>query len=71
LVEKPPRERPSASLGLSPPDHACPASAGGVLVNAHHTGVHEVQIPVEQTRGIGLGLQGFEHAPPEACLTPR
>src|SRR5215212_4440005 len=70
LVEKPPRERPRASSGGSPPDSAGPASAGGVLMSAHNTGVHEVQIPVEQTRGISLGLQGFEHALPDARLAP-
>jgi hypothetical protein len=38
LVEKPPRERPSAS----PPDSAGPASAGGVLMSAHHARIHKV-----------------------------
>ena len=41
-----------------------------MLMSAHNTGIDEVQIPIEQTRGISLGLQGFEHALPEACCAP-
>src|SRR3712207_4387459 len=66
LVEKPPRERPRAS----PPNSAGPASAGGVLVSANHARVHKVQVPVEQARCIGIGLQGLKHALPEPGLTP-
>lgn len=70
LVENPPRLRPSASSGASPPDSASPAGAGGVLMSAYDARVHEVQVPVQQTRGIRLSLQGLEHTLPEACLTP-
>src|SRR5829696_8540895 len=70
LVEKPPRERPRASSGGSPPDGAGPAGAGGVLMSAHHARIHKVQVPVEQAGGIRLGLQGFEHPRPDTGLTP-
>src|SRR5918912_514454 len=66
LVEKPPRERPSAS----PPDSAGPAGAGGVLVSANHARVHKVQVPGEQARRIGLGLQGLQHALPDPGRAP-
>jgi hypothetical protein len=64
LVEKPPRERPSASPEI--PLFAGPASAGGVLMSAHHARIHKVHVPVEQASGIRLGLQDLEHALPEA-----
>ncbi len=70
LVEKPPRERPSASSGGSPPDSASPAGAGGVLMSADDAGIHKVQVPVEQACSIRLGLESFQHTLPEACLTP-
>src|SRR5829696_3190148 len=70
LVEKPPRERPRASSGGSPPDGAGPAGTGGVLMSAHHARIHKVQVPVEPTGGISLSLQGLEHALPEASLAP-
>jgi hypothetical protein len=66
LVEKPPRERPSAS----PPDSAGPASAGGVLMSAHYARIHKVQVPVEQARRISLGLHRLQEALPDPCLAP-
>ena len=38
-------------------------------MSSHHARNYKVQVPVEQARGIRLGLQGFEHALPQPSLT--
>ncbi len=39
-------------------------------MSAYDARIHEVQVPIEQTRGVSLGLQSFEYASPDACLAP-
>jgi hypothetical protein len=74
LIENPPWLRPSASpipsTVPSPPDGAGPTRTGGVLVGAHHRGVHEVQVPVEGAAGIGLCLQAPQYLVEHAGLPP-
>src|SRR3954471_11100505 len=70
LVENPPWDRPSASSGVSPPDGAGPASAGGVLVSANDRGIDKVQIPVDLAPCVSLSLKGGENAVPNTRPTP-
>lgn len=53
-----------------PPDSAGPACTSGVLVGAHHRGVHEVQVPVEVAPGIRLRLQAPQHPVEHAGRPP-
>jgi hypothetical protein len=60
LVDNPPWLRPGAHPAF---DRALIPQwrRTGVLVDAHHRGVHEVQVPVEVASGIGLRLQAPPH----------
>jgi hypothetical protein len=58
------------STVASPPDGARPACPGGVLVGAHHRGVHEVQVPVEVAARVRLRLQPLKHPVEHTGLAP-
>src|ERR671929_2307770 len=61
---------PAAPQRLTAASVTAASSAGRMLVGAHDDAVHEVQVPLDQAGGLGLGLQGFEDALPDAGLAP-
>lgn len=69
LVEKPPRERPSASPSI-PLFAAGLPGASRVLMSANDGAVHEVQALVHPALAIGAGLQGFLDGLPNSGAAP-